>query len=82
MIETILEFMAQNEILATIIVIASALLLFLVSCKAAVFFITSKTKTKKDDEIAEKVYKALDKNKEAVDAVHKVAKKIEEKKKG
>ena len=80
MIEEFLTFLSQYPIAATLIVIASSLVLFLVAFKSVAFLIVKKTKTDKDDKIVEALYKAIEEHKESVDALHKVAKKIEEKK--
>lgn len=81
MIEELLTYLSQYPIAATLIVIASSILIFLAAFKSVAYMIAKATKTKKDDEVVDKVYKALDKHKDTVEAVHKVAKKIEEKKK-
>ena len=80
MFETLLETLAENEILASLIVLASAIIVVLVILKPLLSRFVLKTKTKKDDELMKALYGAIEEHKEEVEAVHKVAKKVKEKK--
>lgn len=80
MFESLLEMLAENAILAYVIIFLSALLVFFVIIKPIVLVIVKKTKTKKDDKIAEAMYGAIEEHKEEVEAIHRVAKKAREKK--
>ena len=80
MFETVLETLAENEVIAYIVIVASAVLFSLVILKPLIYMIVLKTKTKKDDELMEALYGAIEEHKEEVEAVHKVAKKVKEKK--
>jgi len=78
MIETVLEFIAKYPVGAVCIVIASSLLLFIAAFKGVAFMIAKATKTDKDDKFVEAMYKAIEEHKDSVEALHKVAKKIQE----
>lgn len=80
MFESLLEMLAENAILAYVIIFISAVLVFFVIIKPIVLAIVKKTKTKKDDKIAEAMYGAIEEHKEQVEAIHRVAKKAREKK--
>ena len=80
MFEELLELCAQNPVMASIIIVVSAMLVFFVIVKPVVLHIVKKTKTKKDDKIAEAMYGAIEDHKEEVEAIHRVAKKAREKK--
>lgn len=80
MFENFLNVIAENQFAATAIVLVSAVILFFVALKPLLDFIVTKTQTKKDDEIVEALYKAIEAHKEEVEAIHKAANKIKEKK--
>lgn len=80
MFEQFLDIIIENPVMASIVIVLSALLLFFVCVKPLVLKIAEKTKTKKDDEITQALYKAIEEHKEEVEAIHKAAKKASEKK--
>lgn len=80
MFDKFLDIAVDNPILASIVVLMSTFILFLVCVKPLLYWMITKTQTKRDDEIVKALYKAIEEHKEEVEAIHKTANKIKEKK--
>lgn len=80
MLETTLDQIIENPVLASILIGLSTIIIILVAIKPLVAYVVTKTKIKKDDEIAGALYGAIEEHKKEVEAIHKAAKKAKEKK--
>lgn len=80
MFELLLENITENEVIASLVILASSVLLVIMLIKPLVMKLVKKTKTKADDEIAKALYGAIEAHKEEVNAIHRVARKAKEKK--
>lgn len=80
MFEKLLDMAVDNPILASIVVLVSTFILFLVCVKPLLYWMIAKTQTKRDDEIVKALFKAIEEHKEEVEAIHKAAQKVQDKK--
>ena len=76
----LLDIIVENPFMASAIIFVSSAIVLLVFLRPLVAYVVAKTQTKRDDEIMEALYGAIDKHKEEVEAIHKAAKKAKEKK--
>lgn len=74
MFEAILELFANNAVGAFLVTTASVTILALIILRPIIKFVVARTKTKRDDKIAEALYGAIDEHREEVEAIHAVAK--------
>lgn len=74
MFEAILELVANNAIGAFLVTTLSVTILALIILRPIIKFVVARTKTKRDDKIAEALYGAIDEHREEVEAIHAVAK--------
>lgn len=74
MFEAILELVANNAIGAFLVTSLSVTILALIILRPIIKFVVARTKTKRDDKIAEALYGAIDEHREEVEAIHAVAK--------
>ena len=74
MFEAILELFANNAVGAFLVTTLSVTILALIILRPVIKFVVARTKTKRDDKIAEALYGAIDEHREEVEAIHAVAK--------
>lgn len=74
MFEAILELFANNAVGAFLVTTLSVTILALIILRPIIKFVVARTKTKRDDKIAEALYGAIDEHREEVEAIHAVAK--------
>lgn len=74
MFEAILELVANNAVGAFLVTTLSVTILALIILRPIIKFVVARTKTKRDDKIAEALYGAIDEHREEVEAIHAVAK--------